>query len=118
MKAVDSLELPGYRLRELRAALSLSQERLADLLRTTGDALGEPNGCSKRLVQKWEHGKHRRLSPPYRRVLEEVSGLSYADLCDPGVDLLPGPSMALPDRLGRLIVELGLIREQLVKEPV
>lgn len=68
---------PNTRLRAARHALGLSQSQLAAAVREAGRMLGEPNGCSKRLVQKWESGTHLCCRVDYRRALERVTGLPY-----------------------------------------
>lgn len=45
-------------LRRARQSMRLSQAQFAEAVRTAGNAMGVPNGCSKRLVQKWENGEH------------------------------------------------------------
>lgn len=60
--------------------MNLSQREFADLIRKTGDDLGEPNGCTKRLVQKWESGRSGTCRPNYRRALQEATGTPYGRL--------------------------------------
>ncbi|SDT06470.1 hypothetical protein SAMN05216371_1210 [Streptomyces sp. TLI_053] len=45
-----------------------------------GQALGEPNDASKRLVQRWESGDVRTPRPVYLRALEAVTKLSADQL--------------------------------------
>ena len=47
---------PNTALRQARLALRLSQDEMAVAIRDAGQRLGTPNGCSKRLVQRWEAG--------------------------------------------------------------
>src|SRR6202044_2521862 len=48
---------PNTALRQARLALRLSQDEMAVAIRDAGQRLGAPNGCSKRLVQRWEAGQ-------------------------------------------------------------
>lgn len=48
---------------------------MARALRKAGDEAGEPNGASKRLVQRWEGGTTRVPRSVYVRALEKVTGL-------------------------------------------
>jgi DNA-binding transcriptional regulator YiaG len=43
-------------LRAVRDGLRLSQDEFARAIREAGERLGEPNDCTKRLVQRWESG--------------------------------------------------------------
>lgn len=70
----------NLKLRRARQVLRLSQAQFAEVIRAAGEAIGEPNGCTKRLVQKWESGEHRVCKPAYLVVLETVTGLSAAEL--------------------------------------
>ncbi|MDP5311989.1 helix-turn-helix domain-containing protein [Streptomyces poriferorum] len=62
-------------LRAVRMGLLLSQDDLARKLREAGDKAGEPNGASKRLVQRWESGASTNPRAVYARALEAVTGL-------------------------------------------
>lgn len=62
-------------LRAVRMGLLLSQDDLARKLREAGDKAGEPNGASKRLVQRWESGASINPRAVYARALEAVTGL-------------------------------------------
>lgn len=75
--------LVGSRLRALRLGLGLSQAAFADTVRAVGLDIGEPNRCSKRLVQKWEAGDHGTPSKPYRRAIERLTGEVFSNLCAP-----------------------------------
>ena len=73
---------PNTALRAVRQALRLSQDELARAVRAAGERAGEPNGCSKRLVQRWEAGAAPR--GVYLRALELATGqpaenLGFAD---------------------------------------
>jgi len=72
---IAGVQLDGRRLRKIRTGrLMLSQGRFAAEIREAGDALGVPNRCTKRLVQKWERGEHKMPSPNYQFVLAHVIG--------------------------------------------
>jgi hypothetical protein len=79
--------------------MRLSQAQFADAIRAAGNAMGVPNRCTKRLVQKWETGEHAACRPDYLRVLQAVTGLSAREL---GFTLLPdgsGQSAAASENL-------------------
>jgi len=69
--------------------MRLSQAQFAEAVRAAGNAMGAPNHCTKRLVQKWESGEHSACRPDYLRVLQAVTGLSVREL---GFQLLPDQS--------------------------
>ena len=69
--------------------MQISQQQFADAIRAAGRAIGEPNNCTKRLVQKWESGEHSGCKPNYLRVLQVVTGLSAREL---GFRVLPNES--------------------------
>ena len=69
--------------------MRLSQAQFADAIRAAGNAMGVPNHCTKRLVQKWETGEHAACRPDYLRVLQAVTGLSAREL---GFRLMPDDS--------------------------
>lgn len=60
--------------------MRLSQAAFADAVRAAGKAVGEPNHCTKRLVQKWETGEHASCIPEYLKALQLVTGLPAHDL--------------------------------------
>jgi hypothetical protein len=72
--------VPNRTLRAVRLALRLSQSEFAAAVRQAGEALGEPNECNKRLVQKWELGEHTMCRPNYRRALQSVTRTPYEQL--------------------------------------
>ena len=72
--------------------MRLSQAQFADAVRAAGDAMGVPNHCTKRLVQKWETGEHAACRADYLRVLQAVTGLSAREL---GFHVLPDDSGAV-----------------------
>ena len=69
--------------------MRLSQAQFAEAVRAAGNAIGVPNHCTKRLVQKWESGEHGACRPDYLRVLQAVTGLSAREL---GFRVLPDES--------------------------
>ncbi len=71
---------PNHALRAVRIAMRLSQNEFAGLIRRAGDDLGEPNGCTARLVQKWESGTYATCRANYRRALQEATGRPYGQL--------------------------------------
>ena len=71
--------------------MRLSQAQFAEAVRAAGNAMGVPNHCTKRLVQKWETGEHAACRPDYLRVLQAVTGLSAREL---GFRVLPDDSGA------------------------
>lgn len=87
-------------LRRARHALRLSQAEFAEALRAAGNAVGEPNGCTKRLIQKWENGEHTNCRPSYRKVLEVVTGLPADEL---GFEQPPGIQGATASESGNAV---------------
>jgi transcriptional regulator with XRE-family HTH domain len=71
---------PNTALRAVRAALHMSQDELARAVRAAGDQAGEPNECSKRLVQRWEAGLVATPRGIYVRALEAATGQPIANL--------------------------------------
>ena len=84
-------------LRRARQSMRLSQSQFAEAVRAAGNAMGAPNHCTKRLVQKWETGEHAACRPDYLRVLQAVTGLSAREL---GFQVLPDQSGASAAGLG------------------
>jgi transcriptional regulator with XRE-family HTH domain len=80
---------PNLALRRARQSMRLSQAQFAEAARAAGNAMGAPNHCTKRLVQKWESGEHAACRPDYLRVLQAVTGLSAREL---GFRVLPDES--------------------------
>lgn len=72
---------PNETLRAVRRGLLMSQGEFALAVRGAGERLGEPNDCSKRLVQRWEAG-HVTGMPrgAYARALEAVTGQPIENL--------------------------------------
>jgi hypothetical protein len=73
---------PNTALRQARVALRLSQDEMAVAVRDAGQRLGTPNGCTKRLVQRWEAGQVALPRAVYVRALDLVGAL--VDLGDRG----------------------------------
>ena len=71
--------------------MRLSQAQFAEAVRAAGNAMGVPNHCTKRRLQKWETGEHAACRPDYLRVLQAVTGLSAREL---GFRILPDDSGA------------------------
>jgi transcriptional regulator with XRE-family HTH domain len=65
---------PNTALRAVRASLRMSQDDLARAVRAAGDQAGEPNECTKRLVQRWESGQVTTPRGVYVRALEVATG--------------------------------------------
>ena len=86
--------------------MRLSQAQFAEAVRAAGNAMGAPNHCTKRLVQKWETGEHAACRPDYLRVLQAVTGLSAREL---GFRILPddsGESIAAESEPGAAVAAL------------
>lgn len=104
--------MPNQTLRAVRLALQMSQGEFAAAIRHAGDALGEPNQATKRLVQKWEAGEHAVCRPLYRRALQSVTRMPYDQLgfqSAPGA--APGPVSVPPVAVGALL-ESGADRDE------
>jgi DNA-binding transcriptional regulator YiaG len=67
-------------LKAVRQGLHMSQDELARAIRHAGQRSGEPNGCTKRIVQRWEAGITTRPRGTYARALEHVTGLPIGNL--------------------------------------
>jgi transcriptional regulator with XRE-family HTH domain len=103
---------PNLAFRDARTRAHLSQEDLARRIREAGFQSGDPNGCTRAMVQRWESGRTRRPQGRYLLALESVLGqpattlgFEFADtgygmdrgqaLADAGLDAvlpLPEPS--------------------------
>jgi DNA-binding transcriptional regulator YiaG len=73
-------------LRAVREGLRLSQDEFARAIRAAGEQAGEPNDCTKRLVQRWESGLISTPRGNYARALEYVTGLPVENLGFDGAD--------------------------------
>src|ERR1700677_3734963 len=67
-------------LREARVRAHLSQTDLARRIRELGFRSGDPNGCTRVMVQRWESGKVQRPQPRYLLALENVLGMPSQNL--------------------------------------
>ena len=65
---------PNSTLRAVRLSMRMSQDELARAVRQAGQRAGEPNTCTKRLVQRWEAGLVTMPRGAYARALEYVTG--------------------------------------------
>jgi transcriptional regulator with XRE-family HTH domain len=96
-------------LKAARISARMSQDDLARKIREAGFRAGDPNGCSRGMVQRWESGKVRCPQLRYVVALESILGrpaesLGFADaalgvdrvraLSDAGMDSPP----PVPDR--------------------
>jgi transcriptional regulator with XRE-family HTH domain len=81
-----ALTAPNTSLRSVRESLRLSQEELARAVRDAGARIGEPNGCDKRTVQRWEAGVVTTPRGNYARALEYVTGMPVENLGFGGTD--------------------------------
>jgi DNA-binding transcriptional regulator YiaG len=72
---------PNETLRAIRQSLLMSQGEFALAIRAAGQRAGEPNDCTKRLVQRWESG-YVTSTPRgnYARALEAVTGQPIENL--------------------------------------
>ena len=75
-----ALREPNEALRAVRQGLLMSQDELARAVRAAGQRAGEPNDCTKRLVQRWEAGYVTAPRGPYARALESVTGQPIENL--------------------------------------
>jgi transcriptional regulator with XRE-family HTH domain len=71
---------PNTALRAVRVSLRMSQDELARSVRAAGEKAGEPNGCSKRLVQRWEAGLVAVPRGVYVRALAAATGQPIENL--------------------------------------
>jgi transcriptional regulator with XRE-family HTH domain len=67
-------------LRQARERANLSQTDLARRIREYGFTVGDPNGCSRNMVQRWESGQTRCPQGRYLLALEAVLGQPAASL--------------------------------------
>lgn len=71
---------PNTALRAVRMGLRMSQDELARAVRQAGHHAGEPNDCTKRLVQRWEAGVVKAPRAIYVRALEAATGQPIENL--------------------------------------
>ena len=71
MPTLVAMTEPNVAFKAARTELRLSQDELARAIRAAGDKAGEPNGCTKRLVQRWEAGlvSTPRPNATYRKLI-------------------------------------------------
>lgn len=74
-------------LREARVRARLSQTDLARRIRELGFRGGDPNGCTRVMVQRWESGKVQRPQPRYLLALETILGMPAQNLGFADVEL-------------------------------
>ncbi len=67
-------------LRETRVRAHMSQFELARRIREAGFQSGDTNGCTPRMVQRWESGETRRPQARYLLALESVLGQPVENL--------------------------------------
>ena len=70
----------NHAIKAARTQLRMSQSEFAAAVRRAGATLGEPNDCTKRLVQKWESGEHRDCRPHYQRALQLATRTPFGEL--------------------------------------
>lgn len=78
--------MANAQLRSLREAMRLTQDEFARAIREAGEALGQPNDCTVRTVQRWEDGSISYPRMNYVRAIERVAGHRAEDL---GFDHVP-----------------------------
>jgi DNA-binding transcriptional regulator YiaG len=71
---------PNTAFKAVRTSMLLSQDEFARAVRAAGERAGEPNDCSKRLVQRWEAGLVTTPRAIYARALEAVTGQPIENL--------------------------------------
>jgi transcriptional regulator with XRE-family HTH domain len=86
MSELQAVNSANTAFRSVRESLRLSQEELARTIREAGERLGEPNDCTKRLVQRWESGLVSTPRGNYARALEFVTGMPVENLGFDGAD--------------------------------
>ena len=70
----------NHALRNWRIANRLTQQELAERVRTAGQQLGVHVETSARTVQRWESGAVQTLQPAHQRALEHATGQLYEAL--------------------------------------
>jgi transcriptional regulator with XRE-family HTH domain len=71
---------PNTSLRAVRLSMRMSQDEMARAIRQAGQRAGEPNTCTKRLIQRWEAGLVTMPHGTYARALEYVTGQPVENL--------------------------------------
>jgi transcriptional regulator with XRE-family HTH domain len=116
-KRIATPQLYGAALRVARQRLGLSQAAFAELVKSTGQRIGAPNNCSKRLVQKWELGEHVP-GRVYRRTLESMTLEFPREVPEPSTSVVSAAAKRLDDaviRLASLEIELMEIQALLTR---
>lgn len=72
--------MPNQLLADARRMAHLSQDGLAREIRLAGWRHGDPNGCTREMVHRWEAGSVRRPHPRYLLLLENVLGQPAGNL--------------------------------------
>lgn len=102
----DSIIVPAAqrirneKLKAIRLTLKMSQSEFATAVRLAGDAVGEPNTCTKRQVQKWESGTHAACQPSYRRALQNVTRTPYSELGFTDTAKVTASQLSISDLIG------------------
>lgn len=104
--------MPNHTLKAIRRALHMSQSEFAAAVRHAGGALGEPNECTKRLVQKWESGEHGAPRSNYKRALVSVTRTPYEQLGFAGMPDIPVQVPVVVARAGELLPTRAWMRER------
>ena len=68
------MSVPNTTLRAAKSGLPMSQDDLARAIRDAGRRTGEPDNCTRRVVQRWEAGLVTTPRGTYTRALEYVMG--------------------------------------------
>ncbi|MFC0602292.1 hypothetical protein [Streptomyces palmae] len=77
----DRRKTPNAQLRAAREdRFQMSRQEFAELVVETGQEMGEPVGCTARLVAAWEDGEVRMPRAVYRRILTQLTGHTMAEL--------------------------------------
>jgi tetratricopeptide (TPR) repeat protein len=66
--------VPNIRLRAWRDAKHWTRAEMAEAINRAGERLNESITCDVERIRRWEVGETQWPQPPYRRVLEEVTG--------------------------------------------
>lgn len=77
---MGAMNEPNTALKAVRVGLRMSQDDLARAVREAGNHSGEPNDCTKRLVQRWEAGVVKSPRAVYVRALEAATGQPIENL--------------------------------------
>jgi transcriptional regulator with XRE-family HTH domain len=72
--------MPNTALIEARTRAHLSQDGLAREIQRAGWQNGDPNGCNRAMVQRWESGRTRKPQGRYQALLQTVLGQPIENL--------------------------------------